>query len=153
MAARDFGVVQSKLGVDDIAPDHLIRLGKIMLVVAVSATKSDDCGYGVAAAAGAPCTLLVVGATGGGIFRKATPDNAPRSIPTSIVVVLDRMSIAVDRPPNPDRAISWNRSSFSSALENTSSFCGALSWAVCSAAMSAIGCRGGSSSASVTGLR
>ena len=57
----DVRVVERKLRVDHVPSDHAVRIGEIVLVVAVGAAEGDDSRDGVAAA---PCTagsLLVVG--------------------------------------------------------------------------------------------
>ena len=123
MPSRNFLVFKRELGINHVATDHSLRLGEIMLVVTVRAAKGNNSRNSVATTSCPSGTLLVIGAPRGHV-RRATPDSAPMSIPTSMVVVLDNTSIAVAlwalRPMA--GMTSWKSSSFSSALENTSSF-------------------------------
>src|SRR5581483_1188142 len=104
---HDIPVAEREFRIFDGTPDHLVRIGKVVLVMVIGAPERDDGRDGVAAA------------RAGGMFRSATPLKVPMSIPTSMVVVQLSTSIAgrsILSSSGP-RSTSWNSSSCSSDLE------------------------------------
>jgi hypothetical protein len=91
--ASDLVIIECEFGIMDVAANHLVGVGEIVLVVAVGAAECSDRRDGIAPAASSTCALLVVG-PGGGMLRRDTPDRVPMSIPTSIVVVQDNTFLA-----------------------------------------------------------
>ena len=64
VSSDDLAVVERESRIDHIASDHPVRFGEVVLVVAVGTPEGDDRGHGIAATAGPPRPLLIVGATG-----------------------------------------------------------------------------------------
>ena len=155
VTAGDFAIVERELRVDHVAADHAVRLGEIVLVVAVGAAERDHGRNGVAAASGAARALLIICASRRHIAQRHAGQSANidtdfhrRGAGEHVDGRRAPRLACLRRARHPETA-----TRVSSALEKTSSFCGALSCAVCSAAMRAIGSCGGSASAAITGRR
>src|SRR5262245_57423305 len=68
--AYDVGVVEGKRWVDNIPSDHAIRCRKIVLIMAIGASKCEYGGHGIPAAAGTTSTLLIIGASGRHVAKR-----------------------------------------------------------------------------------
>ena len=91
------GVFQGKAWINDWTPDHFIGCREIVIVMTVGAAEGDHGGDGVAAPTSAARTAADSSRVPAAYSASATPESSPISMPTSMVVVLDKTSIAGSR--------------------------------------------------------